>query len=59
MYGQITYLETPAGGDPDIDFYSTATEATGTQDAAVTVLTGEVVFTANGDWSGAIATPIA
>ena len=59
VYGQITCLETPAGGDPDIDFYSTATEATGTQDAAVSGLTGEVVFTANGNWTGAIATPIA
>ena len=59
VHGQITCLETPAGGDPDIDFYSTVTEATGTQDAAISGLTGEVVFTANGDWSAAIATPIA
>ena len=59
VYGQITCLETPAGGDPDIDFYSTATESTGTQDAPISGLTGEVVFTANGDWTGAIATPIA
>lgn len=59
VFGQITCLETPAGGDPDIDFYSTCTEATGTQDAAISGLTGEVAFTANGDWSGAIQTPIA
>jgi hypothetical protein len=58
VFGQVTCLETPAGGDPDIDFYSTATEATGTQDAAVSGLTGEVAFTNNGDWTGAIATPI-
>jgi len=59
VFGQVTCLETPAGGDPDIDFYGTVTEATGTQDAAVSGLTGEVAFTANGDWTGAIATPIA
>jgi len=59
VYGQITCLETPAGGDPDIDFYSTVTEATGTQDVAISTLTGEVAFTNNGDWTGAIATPIA
>ena len=58
VYGRITCLETPAGGDPDIDFYSTVTESTGTQDAAISALTGEVAFTANGDWTGAIATPI-
>lgn len=58
VYGRITCLETPAGGDPDIDFYSTVTEATGTQDVAISTLTGEVAFTNNGDWTGAIATPI-
>ncbi len=58
VYGKITCLETPVGGDPNIIFYSTATESTGTQDAAVTGLTDEVAFTANGDWTGAIATPI-
>ena len=57
VFGQITCLETPAGGDPDIDFYSTVTEATGTQDAAISALTGEVAFTNSGDWTGAIATP--
>ncbi len=58
VFGQVTCLETPAGGDPDIDFYGTVTEATGTQDTAITGLTGEAAFTANGDWAGAIATPI-
>ncbi len=58
VFGQVTCLETPAGGDPNIIFYSTATEATGTQDVAISGLTGEVAFTANGDWTGAIATPI-
>lgn len=60
VYGQITCLETPAGGDPDIDFYSTATEATGKQGEPIaTEVTNEVAFTNNGDWTGAIATPIA
>lgn len=36
--GSITCLETPAGGDPDLDLYS-ATEATGTEDDAITGLT--------------------
>ena len=36
--GKIECLETPAGGDPDIDLYS-ATEATGTEDDAISGLT--------------------
>ena len=59
VFGQITCLETPATGGADIDFYSTVTEATGTQDAGIAALTGEVAFTNNGSWTGAIATPIA
>lgn len=59
VYGQITCIETPAGGDPDVDFYGTATEATGTQDAAVSGLTGEALLLNNGDWTGAPATPVA
>ena len=58
IYGKITCLETPADGDHDIDFYSTATESTGQQDTAVSGLTDEAAFTNNGDWTGAIATPI-
>lgn len=58
-YGQITCLETPATGDPDVDFYGTVTEATGTQDAAISDLTGESQLLNNGDWTGAPATPIA
>ena len=57
VYGRITCLETPAGGDDDIDFYGTVTEATGQQDTLVTDLTGEVVFINSGDWSAAVATP--
>jgi hypothetical protein len=59
VYGQITCIETPAGGDPDVDFYGTVTEATGTQDAAISGLTGETQLLNNGDWTGAPATPIA
>jgi hypothetical protein len=59
VYGQITCIETPAGGDPDVDFYGTVTEATGTQDTAISTLTGEVLLLNNGDWTGAPATPIA
>ena len=57
-YGQLTCLETPATGDPDVDFYGTVTEATGTQDAGIATLTGEVQLLDNGDWTGAVATPI-
>ena len=59
VYGRITCLETPAGGDPDVDFYGTVTEATGTQDAAILGLTGESLLLNHGDWTGAVATPIA
>lgn len=59
VYGQITCLETPAGGDDDIDFYGDADEATGTQNAALSTLTGEAQLLNNGDWTAAVATPIA
>jgi len=59
FYGQITCLETPAGGDPDIDLYGSADEATGAQDAALTTLTGEEKLLDHGDWTGAPATPVA
>ena len=58
VYGKITCLESPATGGDDIDFYSTVTESTGQQDTGIAALTGEVEFTQNGSWSGAIATPI-
>lgn len=45
--GSVICLETPAGGDPDIDLYS-ATEATGVEDAAVSTLT-ETALTNGGD----------
>ena len=59
VYGQITCLETPATGDPDVDFYGTVLEATGTQDVAISTLTNEALLLNNGDWTGAVATPIA
>jgi len=58
-YGQITCLETPAGGDPDVDLWGSVDEATGAQDALVTALTGEVQLLDHGDWSAAVATPVA
>lgn len=59
IYGQITCLETPAGGDPDVDFYGSVTEATGTQATAISGLTGEAILINNADWTGAPQTPIA
>ena len=46
--GQITCLEVPAGGDPDIDLWY-ADEATGTEDAAISGLTNQVQVTNGGD----------
>lgn len=45
--GSVLCLETPAGGDPDIDLYS-AVEATGVEDAAITGL-DETALTNGGD----------
>jgi len=59
VYGQITCLETPAGGDPDVDLWGSVDEATGAQDALVTALTGEAKLLDHGDWTGAPATPVA
>ena len=59
VYGRITCLETPVGGDPDVDFYGTVTQATGTQDTAISGLTGESLLLNHGNWTGAVATPIA
>jgi hypothetical protein len=43
--GRMTCLETPAGGDTDIDLYS-ATEGTGVEDAAVSGLTETQIINA-------------
>ena len=58
--GDITCMETPAGGDPDIDLYY-ATEATGKQDGAIGSLTETQVID-HGDWTAgdvdALSAPI-
>ena len=43
--GRMTCLETPAGGDTDIDLYS-ATEGTGVEDQAITALTETQIINA-------------
>ena len=50
LAGLITCLETPAGGDPDIDLYS-ATESTGTENALVTGLTETVLYARAASWA--------
>jgi hypothetical protein len=49
--GRITCLETPTGGDPDVDFWGSVDEATGAQDAAIASLTGEEQLINHGDWT--------
>jgi len=49
--GRVTCFETPAGGDPDIDIYGSADEATGAQGAALDTLTGEEKLIDHGDWT--------
>jgi hypothetical protein len=58
FFGQITCLETPAGGVVDIDLYS-ATEGTGAFDGAVGDLTEIAMLTKGGNWAAAAATQIA
>jgi len=48
--GKITCLETPTGGDPDVDLYS-ATEATGVEDVGIGTLTATQLIN-HGDWAG-------
>lgn len=48
--GRITCIEAPATGDTDIDLYS-ATEGTGTEDAAITGLTETALHAHGGAWS--------
>ena len=56
FFGQVTCLETPAGGIRDIDFYS-ATEGTGVFDGGVAALTETAMLTKGGVWTAAAATP--
>ncbi len=50
FHGQITCLETPAGGATDIDF-TTADEGTGVQDTAISALTNGTILLNTGSWS--------
>lgn len=48
--GSISCAETPATGEPDIDVY-TATESTGTEDAAISGLTETALLLNAADWT--------
>ena len=54
LAGTMACLETPAGGEPDIDLYS-ATEATGTEEALVTGLTETALLATATDWTNLLA----
>lgn len=56
MYGQMTCLETPAGGADDIDLYA-ATEGTGAFDGGIASLVETALITKGGAWAGAV-TPV-
>jgi len=57
--GTFQSLETPTGGEPDIDLYA-ATEATGTEDAAITGLTETKLLDLGADLAaGNLGTPFA
>jgi hypothetical protein len=51
--GRMTCLETPAGGDTDIDLYS-ATEGTGVEDQAITALTETQIINAGAQTIGTV-----
>ncbi len=51
--GRMTCLETPAGGDTDIDLYS-ATEGTGVEDQAITALTETQIINAGAQTVGTV-----
>jgi hypothetical protein len=50
LAGWVDVIETPAGGDTDIDLWY-ADEATGAEDAAITGLTGETIMVNAGAWT--------
>jgi len=52
--GRMSCLETPAGGEPDIDLYC-ATESTGTEDTAISGLVETALLDAGADWTAAMA----
>jgi hypothetical protein len=51
--GRMTCLETPAGGDTDIDLYS-ATEGTGVEDSAISALTETEIINAGTQSRGTV-----
>ncbi len=57
VHGSITCIETPAGGDPDVDLYA-STDSTGSESDDITALAGTGILLNHGDWTGVIATPI-
>ena len=48
--GYMRCLEVPAGSNADVDLYA-ATDATGTEDAAVTSLSGQAILVNGGTWT--------
>ena len=52
--GYMQCVETPAGGEPDIDLFS-ATESTGTEEALVTGLTETALLATAADWTNVLA----
>ena len=55
--GSMQCVETPAGGEPDIDLYS-ATESTGTEEALVTGLTETALLATAVDWTNILHFPL-
>lgn len=51
--GRMTCLETPAGGDTDIDLYA-ATEGTGVEDGAISALTETQIINAGAQTAGTV-----
>jgi len=54
LSGYMQCLETPAGGEPDIDLF-TATVATGTEEALITALTETQLLATAADWTNLLA----
>ena len=54
LSGYCQCLETPAGGEPDIDIFS-ANESTGVEEALVTGLTETKLLDTGADWTGVLA----
>jgi hypothetical protein len=55
--GTLTCIETPAGGDPDVDIWD-AIEATGVEDTGIAALTGEHQLCNGGDLSAGTVVPL-